>query len=399
MRSAFPTARPAGANRVLCVLLATGALAGGLLPFVTHSPNRIASGIPVALWHALMPWHAGLLAGGGVILAGAAVGGSRLMKSRTANLVVLVVALPMLLGVMAGAGDYAARIAGPGTAAARVSLGASFWVLVFCIALAMVDSFQRLGGRVAARFAYAAVGGGAVAALLASGMMDRLSILQEYAGHRDEFRSELLTHLMLVSTALVPAILIGLPLGLLVLRRPGVQGWLLGGLNVLQTIPSIALFAILLGPLSALGDAVPALKAVGVQGIGAAPAVIALVLYSLLPIVRNTHAGFAGVPSAVVEAARGMGMTPVQRLWRVEVPLAVPVILSGLRIVIVQAIGLTVVAALIGAGGLGRFIFQGLGEYAVDLVLLGAVPTILLAVAADFLMQILVAMSRRRGAP
>ncbi|MCA1941464.1 MAG: ABC transporter permease, partial [Caenispirillum bisanense] len=193
-------------------------------------------------------------------------------------------------------------------------------------------------------------------------------------------------------------LLLGLPLGLLARRRATVRGGLFGLLNFFQTIPSIALFALLVAPLSALGDAVPLLKAVGIKGIGAAPAVIALVMYSLLPIVRNTYAGFAGVPAAAVEAARGMGMTQRQVLWRVEVPLALPVILSGLRIVMVQAIGLTVVAGLIGAGGLGTFIFQGLGQYAIDLVLLGAIPTIFLAVTADFFLQILVALSKPEGA-
>ncbi len=175
------------------------------------------------------------------------------------------------------------------------------------------------------------------------------------------------------------------------------RGSLFGTLNFFQTIPSIALFALLVSPLSALGDSFPWLRELGVKGIGAAPAIIALIMYSLLPVVRNTYAGFAGVAPATLESARGMGMTRRQVLWRVEIPLALPVILSGLRIVTVQAIGLTVVAALIGAGGLGAFVFQGLGQYAIDLVLLGAVPTIALAVVADFLLQILVAISRPAG--
>ena len=139
----------------------------------------------------------------------------------------------------------------------------------------------------------------------------------------------------------------------------------------------------------------PALAALGVAGIGPAPAIIALVLYALLPVVRNTAAGIAGVDPAVVEAARGMGMSPRQVLARIELPLAVPVLLAGLRIVVVQAIGLAVVAALIGAGGLGSFVFEGLGQDAIDLVLLGALPAILLALAADFLMHSLTALRPR----
>jgi osmoprotectant transport system permease protein len=120
------------------------------------------------------------------------------------------------------------------------------------------------------------------------------------------------------------------------------------------------------------------------------------VLYSLLPVVRNTEAGICGVDPGVIDAARGMGLTPTQILWRIELPLGMPVFLAGLRIVTVQAIGLTVVAALIGAGGLGSFVFEGLGQYAADLVLLGALPAIGLALAADFLLQSLAAWLRRR---
>jgi osmoprotectant transport system permease protein len=123
------------------------------------------------------------------------------------------------------------------------------------------------------------------------------------------------------------------------------------------------------------------------------------VLYALLPVVRNTSAGIAGVDASVIEAGRGMGLTQRQIFRQVELPLALPVLLAGLRIVTVQAIGLAVVAALIGAGGLGTFVFEGLGQYAVDLVLLGALPAIFLALAADFVLQTLTAVLRSHRAP
>ena len=166
-------------------------------------------------------------------------------------------------------------------------------------------------------------------------------------------------------------------------------------LNVVQTVPSIALFGLLIAPLSALGAAMPSL---GISGIGFAPAVIALTLYALLPVVRNTLAGIAGVDAAIVESARGAGMTGAQILRRVELPLAFPIILTGIRIVVVQAIGLAVVAALVGAGGLGTFVFQGLGQYATDLVLLGALPAIALALAADFTLRSVQTLLARRPA-
>jgi osmoprotectant transport system permease protein len=185
------------------------------------------------------------------------------------------------------------------------------------------------------------------------------------------------------------------PLGVIALRRPRFEAPLFAALNLLQTVPSIALFGLLLVPLSALATAFPAVGSLGIGGVGPAPAIIALVLYALLPVARNTLVGIAGVSVATLDAARGMGMTPRQVFWRVEVPLALPVLLAGLRVVTVQAIGLAVVAALIGAGGLGTFVFEGLGQYAADLVLLGALPAIAMALAIDFLLRLLSDGSRR----
>jgi osmoprotectant transport system permease protein len=224
-------------------------------------------------------------------------------------------------------------------------------------------------------------------------------LAREYASRHDVFAAAFVRHIELVVAAILPALLIGVPLGLAALRRKRFEAPVFAVLNMLQTVPSIALFGLLIGPLSGLAAAVPALGRLGVGGVGPAPAIIALMLYALLPIARNTLAGIGGVSPAALDAARGMGMTPHQVFWQVEAPLALPVLLAGLRIVTVQAIGLAVVAALIGAGGLGSFVFEGLGQYATDLVLLGALPAILLALAADFLLRLAAATLRRRFAP
>ena len=182
------------------------------------------------------------------------------------------------------------------------------------------------------------------------------------------------------------ALALGVPLGIYVARTQGAGKVIFGTLNLLQTVPSIALFGLLIAPLSALG----------LGGIGMVPAVIALVLYALLPIVRNTQTGIIGVDRFLIDAAAGMGMNSRQIFWRVELPLGMPVFVAGLRIVIVQTIGLAVVAALIGAGGLGSFVFEGIGEYAIDLVLLGAIPAILLALTADFLLALTASLLERK---
>jgi osmoprotectant transport system permease protein len=164
-------------------------------------------------------------------------------------------------------------------------------------------------------------------------------------------------------------------------RMPRLRAVSLQILNLIQTIPSIAMFGLLMAPLGVLAARVPLAARLGIEGIGMAPAFVALVLYSLLPVVANTVVGLAQVSPAAVDAARGMGFTVRQRLLGIELPLALPVILAGIRIVLVQNIGLATVAALIGAGGFGVFVFQGIGQTAMDLVLLGAVPTVALAFA------------------
>jgi osmoprotectant transport system permease protein len=235
-----------------------------------------------------------------------------------------------------------------------------------------------------------------IALLAVSGAFDALSIAREYQSRHQVFADALIRHMTLVGISIAAALLTGFPLGVAAAKRPRLQGPVFAVLNILQTIPSIALFGLLIVPLSALVAAAPRLAALGIGGIGVTPAIIALVLYALLPVVRNTVAGLASVDSAAIEAGRGMGLSGRQIFWQIELPLSLPILLAGLRIVTVQAIGLAVVAALIGAGGLGTFVFEGLGQYAVDLVLLGALPAIFLALAADFVLQILTAALRRR---
>ncbi|MDV6317984.1 ABC transporter permease [Chromohalobacter sp. HP20-39] len=400
MSASHPTTRDTSgarliANRVLVTLLCAGGLSAGLLPFATLSPNRLAAGQSIMLNDASSGWQFIVMLVLMGLLAIAAL--KRPLPRTLAHGVVLLASLGLLLITLYSLGDYAQRALAETSSSARVSQGAAFWVMVFCCALAAIDAFQRTSSGWLLRLGYILIAGGSVAMLFASGHFDDLSIMREYANIRDDFGDQFITHLVLVGSALGPALLFGVPLGLLAHRHMRLRGALFSVLNFFQTIPSIALFALLIAPLSALGNAFPLLGEWGIKGIGAAPAIIALVMYALLPVVRNTYAGLKGVPPATVEAARGMGMTARQVLWRVEIPLALPVMLSGLRIVTVQSIGLTVVAALIGAGGLGAFIFQGLGQYAIDLVLLGAIPTIVLAVIADFTLQMLVVLSKPAG--
>lgn len=189
--------------------------------------------------------------------------------------------------------------------------------------------------------------------------------------HRAEIFSATLDHLMLVVIAMTIAILIGVPFGMLIVHRPALRAGSLAIANILQTIPSLALFGFLI-PIPFIG------------GIGKRTAIVALVLYALLPILRNTYVGLTGIDPAVLEAAEAMGMTRTQILWRVRFPLSLSVILAGIRTATVITIGVATIAAAIGAGGLGSFIFRGVALVNDRLLLAGAIPAALLALLADF---------------
>lgn len=197
-----------------------------------------------------------------------------------------------------------------------------------------------------------------------------MNLFEFFLRHRDEVLQLTVEHLWLVGISTLVAVAIGVPLGVLLSRRPLLGKPVLGGANVVQTIPSLALFGFLL-PVPWIGDRAEYL------------AILALTLYAVLPILRNTHAGIVGVDHAVVEAARGMGMTNGQLLMRVELPLASGVILAGVRVATVISVGTATIAAAIGAGGLGEFIFRGVASVNNQLILAGAVPAAALALLAD----------------
>jgi osmoprotectant transport system permease protein len=372
---------------IVGLVAGTTAIAGG---FVAEAPNRLVNGAPLSLWGAAGPTIAILI---GLSIASLLALSFRVSTRSTAGATAFVAAALLLL-LLYGAGDAASSLTDAAKPAARTSLGAGFWIMSLCAGLAAIDGVQRLKPRPLALCLITLAIVCAVAALGFSGGLDDLSIAREYQARRTLFADAIGRHCALVLAALLITLALGLPLGFLAARRKRLKLPLFTILNLLQTVPSVALFGLLITPLSALAALSPALASLGIQGIGVAPALIALCLYSLLPIVRNAETAIAGADRAVIDAALGMGFTRRQIFWRVELPLGLPVLLAGVRIVLVQTIGLAVVAALIGAGGLGTFIFQGIGQYAVDLVLLGALPTIGLALAADFLLRQIVALLR-----
>jgi osmoprotectant transport system permease protein len=376
----------------LGVLIAVVALVGAVLPFAAFRANRIVAGEARGLFEALPLWEAGLVASA---LAVAII----ITLLKTPTLWRLIASLAILGLLFVAIGHAADFLTPEGDKLARVSPGAGFWLSLFAFALLAADSFTRLKLSPWLRILVLFLVAVAVALLLWSGAWNNLSILKEYANRADAFWREGQTHIALALGSLAAATVVGVPLGILCQRVKPLRAVVLNILNAIQTIPSIALFGLLIAPLAWVAATIPGAAALGISGIGAAPAMVALFAYSLLPVVANTVVGLESVPPAATDAARGMGMTNLQRLTRVEFPLAFPVILTGIRIVLVQNIGLATIAALIGGGGFGVFVFQGIGQTAMDLVLLGAVPTVVLAFAAAVILDAIVEMVSTRSRP
>ncbi len=362
-------------QRVLALLLLAMLVSVLVWPFLTIAANRLVTGQGVALHTLLTGTRLALLLPGMLLVLALCLPPQRRLHAASA-----LAAAALLAGLVALAGDEAARQAARLPSLARVSLGGGFWLALLLAWAAAADALQRMAlGRWQHAAAHAALLL-PLLALLAGGALDALSLLKEYANRQDVFQAALWRHGQIVATSLVPSLLIGLPLGVLAARQPRLARPLFGALNLVQTVPSIALFGLLIAPLAWLGQAWPGW---GVQGIGLLPAVIALTLYALLPVVHGLASGLQQVDPAVVDAATGLGLTSRQRFWQVELPLALPVLWSALRLTTVQLVGLAVVAALIGAGGLGAIIFQGLLSSALDLVLLGVLPVVAIALAVD----------------
>ncbi|MGB3875002.1 MAG: ABC transporter permease [Shinella zoogloeoides] len=362
---------------VIAALLAYGAF---LAPFASFRANRIVPGEGRSILEAL---PGGL---GPALLAFVAVA-IVIVVLKTPTVLRLLLGLAAILALAVLVGLSAGHLTPPENSYARVAPASGFWLAGFAFALLAADALTRLRLSPYARIALLAAVVLAAAALLMSGAWDGLSLMKEYANRADTFWLEAGRHVVLALGSLAAATLAGLPLGILCHRVEALRAGVLNVLNIIQTIPSIALFGLLIAPLGWIALHVPGAAAIGIRGIGAAPAFVALFLYSLLPVVANTVVGLAGVPRDADDAARGIGMTGRQRLFGVELPLAFPVILTGIRIVLVQNIGLATIAALIGGGGFGVFVFQGIGQTAMDLVLLGAAPTVALAFAAAVLLD------------
>jgi osmoprotectant transport system permease protein len=367
--------------------MAVGALLG--LPLVRVAPNRLVSGESVSFFSILQgpAWALAALLMGLVLLAW-------VPTKRFSPWLTVATATALVVGLGALAASHAIQAVSADTPFGRTSLGSGLWLAWLLLGLVLTDAMQALRAGTPARLGVAAANLLPLAFLLASGAADELSIMKEYANRDDAFWAAIARHGQIVAVALSFTLAIGLPLGWATHRFAAVARAMFPVLNIIQTIPSIALFGLLMAPLAWLATSWPALGRAGISGVGLAPGVVALTLYSLLPVVRGTLAGLAQVPSAVTQAAQGMGFSDSQLFWQAQVPLALPVVLGGVRTASIQAVGLAGVTALIGAGGLGSLMFEGLFSSAQDLVLLGVVPIVVLGALVDAVFKGLITLTR-----
>ncbi|WP_073841283.1 ABC transporter permease [Shigella boydii] len=352
-------------NPVLALLLLLTAIAAAL-PFISYAPNRLVSGEGRHLWQ-LWPQTIWMLVGVGCAWLTACF-----IPAKKGSIFALILAQFVFVLLVWGAGKAATQLAQNGSALARTSLGSGFWLAAALALLACSDAIRRISTHPLWRWLLHMQIAIIPLWLLYSGTLNDLSLMKEYANRQDVFDDALAQHLTLLFGAVLPALVIGVPLGIWCYFSTARQGEIFSLLNVIQTVPSVALFGLLIALVLY--------------------ALLPLVLYALLPLVRGVVVGLNQIPRDVLESARAMGMSGAQRFLHVQLPLALPVFLRSLRVVMVQIVGMAVIAALIGAGGFGALVFQGLLSSAIDLVLLGVIPVIVLAVLIDALFDLLIAL-------
>ena len=366
------------ANAVIGVAgAALGLLATALGPFVSFRPNRVVDGVAESAlgtfgWiglAALVLWaFAGLLA--------------YPRPLRWTGVIRAALASSAVLLLLAATGVQAAGFAAGEGMAARTSFGASFYIAILALFLvafsASAETSHRLGRTL---IIWIPVAG--LVALAATGTLSELGIAREWLLTRTTFVRELRRHLFYALGATAGAIVIGVPAGIISARNRHAETVIMGTLNLGQVFPALAFVGLMMPILGALGDRVALFDAIGISGIGWAPVFIVLLVYALFPITRNTLVAIRQIDPAVLDTARGMGMGRWRSLAEVELPLAFPVVLAGIRIALVQSTAGAIIAAFVGGGGLGTIMFFGLEQTSMDLVLVGVLPIVALALVFD----------------
>ena len=358
-------------------------------PVLRIAANRLVVGAAIAGPDGLGPWF-------GAILPAGAIGALllALRSGRPTALIALALLTSAALLLALGLGAGAARAMAGQPPAARASLGAGSWGAAALLTAAMGLAVQR--SRVPGLgilLPVVLLGGLGWAGH--RGAFDALSLAVEYTARRDQVNAALLEHLALAGGAILLACLATLPLSLW-RRGQGLVEAIVGGI---QVVPAVALLGALVALVSGLLRAAPALRGLGLSALGAGPALIGIAAYLLLPLWRGLATALRAPDPAILDAARGLGLTPRQILLRLRLPLGAPILIGALRVATVQGLGLATLGALIGAGGLGRIVFDGMAQFAPDLILLGALPIVALSLGAERALSLVEDAARRRWRP
>lgn len=351
------------------------------LPWLSVAPNRLVAGEPVGAVAALGPAAAHAVA---LLAAAAAWPGAGRLFSGQAPRALFALAAAVAVGAT---GQAAAGLLEGRPPAARAVLGGGFWLA--CAAALPPLAVQGRGGAAGWRAWWpAAALAAAVALLWRWGALDALSLVAEFRARAGGVRDAALGHLALSAAALGLAAASAVPLGWWAFRSARAEAAIGGALGGVQVVPALALFGLLIPLLSALLAAAPSLRAAGVSAIGATPALLAVAAYAALPLWRAVVSGLGAADPAAVEAARAMGMGEGRIAAEIRVPLGLPVFAAGLRVAAVQCVGLATLGGLVGAGGLGAVVFEGMARFDADVVLVGALPIVAMALMADWLLGV-----------
>lgn len=364
------------------VVAISGSILGIAATFVPDGlifrSNRIASGEHTALFAAFGDWGWVVLA----LWALALLAGVSRLPYRPRGIIATAAGGVISILLVWRAGVAASLYAERTGDIARTSLGWAFWVALFACYVLIFAATAWIGrGGVRTALSYLPIAG--VGVLLTSGELSALAIAREYANNADSFWGEFRLHLAYVAGSVAVGLASGFLLGLLAARRARFEPLVFGTLNVLQVLPTLAFIGLMNPLLTALSNRYALVADLGVRGVGWAPVIIVLSAYAVYPIARNTHTAIISLDPEVIDAARGVGMGRWRLLAEVELPLALPVIVAGLRIALVQTTAGAIIAGLVGGGGLGTFVFLGASETATDLILLGVLPIVTLALFFD----------------
>lgn len=360
-------------------------------PWLALAPNRLLPGRPVAAM-AVLGSSVHALA---IVLA-AAIATTAAVRTRAAaqrGPLLPWLALALILGTLAAmvvfTGTAAQGLLAGAPPAARVTLGAGFWTAFVALLALAGETARSLGTSRAPTMITVVLLAGAGAVGWRLGLFDALSLAIEARARAPVLGAALMRHAVLAGAALALAVAVALPLGWLAFRSARAGAAIGAALSTVQVVPAIALFGLLVPLLALLLNAAPVLRSAGVAAIGPAPALIGVSAYLTLPLVRGFAAGLGAADPSVVEAARAMGLTQARMAWDVRLPLGLPVLAGALRVAAVQSVGLTTLGGLVGAGGLGALVFEGMAQFAPDLILLSAMPIVLLAIAVDAALSML----------